>query len=355
MKAVVLVEPEHIEILDIPHPIMTEKDHIIIEVKACGVCGSDVRYYYGENPWALHTLGYNAPSPPNIVLGHEYSGIVREVNSNKNKHLIGKRVVIQPWKGCGTCKFCIAGKEHLCVDTIHTGHGQGWGEMDFYPGAMAEYCLAWGTHIYEIPDKTSFEAAAMNDILGVAVHTVNRAPLYRGAEVLCIGGGPAGIYSALIAIHKGAKQVYILEKSALARKIIEKYNQCVVIDNTKASLKSLLKGKENSFAAIYDSVGDPELFREVSPYLEEMGTYVNMAVQDIPLTLNNHLLSGERTITTASNALYSENKEAIKTIIEGRFDVTGIITHYTTFDTFMDDFNLLLKDPKEAFKVVLRV
>lgn len=354
MKAIVLVGPQDLRVMDVPPPKLTEEDHILLEVRACGVCGSDIRYYHGENPWALHTLGYNAPNPPNIILGHEYSGVVREVKSDRYAHLLGKRVGVQPWKGCGTCPFCRSGRENLCVNTIHMGHGQGWPTMEFYPGAMAEYCIAWGDHVYELSDDTSFEAAAMSDILGVAIHTVGRAPVLPNSDVLCIGGGPAGILSAQIALLRGARGAFLLETSPLAREIIGRYDSCTALEPAPGALADAVERKGSGFSAIYDSVGDPDLFSSALPFLEESGAYVNMAVQDRPLSISPKDLGCERTITSASNALYGENAESIDLISRKAVDVERIITHYAGFNDFLATFDLLLKDPKEAFKVVLR-
>ncbi|GAB1483606.1 (R,R)-butanediol dehydrogenase [Treponema sp.] len=353
MKAVVLISPRNLQILDIPSPKLTEEDHILVEVKACGVCGSDIRYFYGENPWAMHTLGYNAPNPANIVLGHEYAGIVKEVNSKKYSHLLGKRVGVQPWKGCGTCLFCKSGRENLCIHTIHTGHGQGWPTMEYYPGAMAELSIAWADHVYEIPDSISFEAVAMSDILGVARHAVDRAPTKPKSDVLCIGGGPAGLFSGLVALHRGASRAFIMDKSTLARTTAHKFDHCIPINPTNDSLEQIVKDKGSGFSAIYDSVGEPELFNLAIGSLEESGSYINMAVQDQPLTITAKDLGCERIITSSSNALYKENDEAIRMIVKKQIEVEKIISHCTTFDGFLDAFALLLKDPKEAFKVVL--
>ena len=84
MKAIVLVKPETLKLMDIPEPSMTKSNHVIVKVMSCGICGSDIRYWRGENPWALHTLGKHVDNPPNIVLGHEFSGIVVKVNSREN-------------------------------------------------------------------------------------------------------------------------------------------------------------------------------------------------------------------------------------------------------------------------------
>jgi threonine dehydrogenase-like Zn-dependent dehydrogenase len=227
--------------------------------------------------------------------------------------------------------------------------------MDFYPGAMAEYCIAWGDYVTEIPDETSFEAAAMADILGVAIHAAGRAPIRSGSDILCIGGGPAGVYTALMALRKGAKKAFILEKSAIAREIIRKFNSCESFDPGEKAWQDLMRTKRNGFSAIYDSVGASELFEALLPLLEPSGTYINMAVHNLPVSISPSLFGCERIITSASNALYNENKEAVSMIVRKEIEAGKIITHYATFDTFMDNFELLLKDPKEAFKVVLRL
>ena len=92
MKAIVLRGPEKLELTDIPTFKLTEKNHVQVKVKACGICGSDLRYFAGQNPWALHTLGKHVDNPPNLVLGHEFSGEVVEVND-----LQAYKVIFDPW------------------------------------------------------------------------------------------------------------------------------------------------------------------------------------------------------------------------------------------------------------------
>src|SRR5476649_316442 len=95
IPAGVLVSPNRLEIREIPMwPLESygDPDMVLIKVAACGVCGSDFRYFVGENPWAQHTLGRFVPNAPNIVLGHEYAGTVVAVLDKENEHLLGKRV-----------------------------------------------------------------------------------------------------------------------------------------------------------------------------------------------------------------------------------------------------------------------
>ena len=225
MKALVLKKPKILELQYIPEYSLTEEDHVLIKVETCGICGSDLRYWGGENPWSLHTLGRHVDNPPNLVMGHEYAGKVVKVNAKKYEHLLGKRVGVQAFKVCGKCKFCTSGRENLCRKMIHMGHAQGWGEMDFYPGAYAEYCLGWAGLLHGIPDHISYAEASMADILCVAVHVVGRTNIYEESNILCFGGGPAGLSIAQLARIKGARNIFISDPSPLAREVIAKYKK----------------------------------------------------------------------------------------------------------------------------------
>lgn len=350
MKAIVLTKPKRLELRHIPEPNMTDANHVLIKVKACGICGSDIRYWAGENPWALHTLGKHVDNPPNMVMGHEFAGTVEKVNSKENEKWLGQRVGVQSYRVCGTCQFCRTGRENLCRDMIHIGHAQGWGKMDYYPGAYAEYCLGWADLLHPIPAHISFPEAAMSDILCVAVHVVGRTRLYNGAPVLCIGGGPAGLSIAQIAKQNGAGRIMISDPSPIAQSVISNYSNFEIIDPTKTDLKTVVG--QTKFAAIFDSVGTAKTIKTAIPFLEEAGTYVNLAVHSVPLEMNALALGSERAITTSSNAYYSDLKKAFELLNNGLVDVKPWITHRFPLEDFGEAFELLTQTPKAAYKVV---
>ena len=353
MQAVVLKRPKELVLMDIPRPRLTDECHELIQVAACGICGSDVRYWAGENPWALHTLGKHVDNPPNMVLGHEFAGVVVEVNSARFEHLLGRRVGAQAFRTCGVCSLCRSGHENLCRDTVHIGHAQGWGLVDFYPGAYAEYCLAWGDLLHLMPDHVAFEEEAMRDILGVAVHAAGRGGLHEGAVVLCIGGGPLGLCLAQVARSRGAERVFVSDPSQLARDVAGRFEGLVCLDPEVQPVSEALQGRRCT--AIFDTVGTAETMEAALPLLAEAGTYVNLAVHDVPVTLNAARLGSERTITTSSNALYRDEREAHELIGSGTVDVRPMITHRFPLEDFSKAFELLLSVPKEAYKVVFQI
>ena len=339
--------------MEVPAPELKREEHVLISVKACGICGSDFRYWNGENPWALHTLGRHVDNPPNIILGHEYAGVVERVNSAKYEHLLGRRVGVQAYRVCGECEFCRSGRQNLCKGTIHMGHGQDWGAMEFYPGAYAEYCLGWGDLLYPFPEDVSFQDAAMGDIFCVAVHAAGRTKIPKGGTVLCIGGGPAGLSIAQVAKARGAGKVFVTETSPLARRILAQFD-IVVIDPVNQPIRDVLAAHlgRPEVAAIYDSVGSNETLGEALPLLQASGTYVNLAVHATSLSFDAALLGSERTITTSSNASYDDLREAYELIFSGQVKAGPMITHRFPLTEYKQAFDLLLSTPKEAYKVV---
>ncbi len=356
MKAVVLRKPRDLVLLDVPRPVLRLPQEVLIQVGACGICGSDVRYWAGENPWALHTLGRHVDNPPNIILGHEFAGVVVAVNAPHYEPLLGKRVGVQAFRACGECELCQAGHENLCQHTFHVGHAQGWGERPFYPGAYAEYCIGWADLLHVMPEALTFEEAAMRDFLAVAVHAVNRAALKPGATVLCIGGGPVGLSVAQVAKAQGADKIFISDPSPLAQQIIAQFADFTIIDPTSQTLADVIRrdiGQAHAHVhAIFDSVGLEAIPQEAMPLLAEAGTYVNLAVHDVPLHLNASALGSERSMTTSSNALYQDEREAHALLCEGAVDVRPMITHRFPLAQFQKAFDLLLQEPKAAYKVV---
>jgi threonine dehydrogenase-like Zn-dependent dehydrogenase len=350
---VVLRRPKVLELVEVPVSRLTRPEHVLIRVMACGVCGSDLRYWAGDNPWALHTLGHHVDNPPNIILGHEYAGVVAGVNSPEYEHLLGRRVGVQAYRACGECRFCQSGRHNLCKQTIHMGHGQGWGKMDFYPGAYAEYCLGWGDLLYPIPDGVSHEEAAMADIFCVGVHVAGRASIPPNATALCIGGGPAGLSVAQVLRAKGAGRILVAEPSPIAREILARFD-FDVFDPGLESLRDAVARVtgRSAVAAIFDSVGSDETISQAIPLLEECGTYVNLAVHTTSVKLDMAALGSEKTITTSSNAFYRDVQEAYELIFSRRVDAARMISHTLPLAEYQQAFDLLLSTPKQAYKVV---
>ena len=238
IPAALLRGPHDLKLTKIPEFALAD-DQVMIDVAACGICGSDLRYYDGENPWALHTLGKSLPNPPNIVLGHEFAGTV--TTAPNFPELQEKRVAVMSFQTCGECGHCLSGHENLCKRTIHLGHGAGWGTLECYPGGMAERCPAWGTHCYEIPDSMSFEDAAMLDVVGVGVHAARLAKVDSGMSVAVFGVGPIGNAIMQASRAMGADKTYAIDTYDTALAIADECGASLTIDAANADVVTTIR------------------------------------------------------------------------------------------------------------------
>ncbi len=336
MKAVVLKKKEEIAVEDIEIPRLSEPKKKV-KIEACGVCGSDLRYYKGDNPWAIQTLGFNMDNPNDIVIGHEAGGVVEEN---------GEEQLVFPWtfKGCMECEMCLTGKEQLCPDTQHIGHGAGWGEMDHYPGTMAEYCEIWSDRVYPVSDDLKPEEVAMIEPTSVAVHALETSGLKAGSSVAIIGMGSIGLLIAQVARKYGASTIVGTDPRRLP---LEKAEELGVDRPVRIGEESVKEVVENTLDSdgvdyVFDTVGTPETIEEGLSLLRPGGRLTQLAGPLEEISFPYTHLSAEKSIKTSANFNYFDMKTAIDFVERGEVRTKPLITH--RFD---------ISDAKRAFEVAL--
>lgn len=352
IAAALLHRPRDLRLAEIPE-FGLEFDQVLIDIAACGICGSDLRYYHGENPWALHTLGRSLPNPPNIVLGHEFAGTVTDTGSYPQ--LLGKRVAVMSFKTCGECPQCRSGRENLCKRTRHLGHGAGWGNLEYYPGGMAERCPAWGKLCFEMPDALSFEEAALLDVVGVGVHAARIGGVCPGASIAVFGAGPIGNAIMQASRAMGASRTFVVDMYEVALEIAIKCNATAAIEAVEADpVKAIFEANRGACSVVFDTVGSVDTLRKCIALLAEGGTLVNMAVHDMSLTLNSLDIGSERSIKTSCNFLPEEFPLSLSLVESGQIDVKPWITHRFPLREISKAFDVALNKEKHgAFKVII--
>ncbi len=345
-RSVVLKGPGDLRVQTIDIPRIPTAS-VEVELRACGICGSDVRYFQGENPWALHTLGRNVPSPPNMVLGHEVSGVTAD-----GEH---RRVAILAYRACGSCASCRSGRENLCVNMEHFGHSAGWKDMEYFPGGMAEKFNIWKGFAYEIPDSVSFEEATFLDGLAVAIHAMRQGGIRAGARAGVIGLGPIGMLAAQVARSKGARLVSGCDTTALPPALGRKVGLSGMVHGGVDSLRESLRAAgETGFDVLVDTVGTEETISRGLELLDNSGSLVLVAVHEKPVPIRPTLLSAERRITTSANNTYIEFQEAINLLGSGDIRVRELITHRFPIEKAPEAFDVMLhKDERDAYKVII--
>lgn len=194
---------------------------VLVKVRACGVCGTDVHIVEGES----------RSSPP-VVIGHEYAGVVEDFAKGVTGVSAGQLVAVDPNISCGTCFYCRQGLVHLCSHLRALGV-----DID---GGMAEYCIVPVKQIYEIPEHLSAEESAFIEPVSCAIHGIDKAHISVGDTVVIIGGGAIGLLMLQLARTAGAVRVIVVEPLANKRTIAKHLGADEVIDPKEQDVESAI-------------------------------------------------------------------------------------------------------------------
>jgi len=203
MKAVALIEPHRMEVVErpIPHPAPGEA---LIRIRHIGLCGSDLHYYTNGR------IGTSKVTYP-LVLGHEAAGEVVEVGEGVSPSMIGKNYCVEPQAPCGHCKWCMEGRYNLCPHVRFLGSTPN-------DGTMVEY-LAFPAHmLHELPQGMSTLKGAMVEPMSVGYHAALRnGAVIPGRNALIIGSGCIGLCSYLALRKMGISEVHMTEPLDMRR------------------------------------------------------------------------------------------------------------------------------------------
>ena len=182
--------PKETELRDVPVPEIGEDD-LLIEVKAAGICGSDIAYDNGDHPDHL-----NCP----VVLGHEFSGVVSKIGANVKDWKVGDRVVSDnTGYVCGKCFACTTGQYLSCPDRKGLGYGMDGGFTD-YVKITGSLLSKNPNTLFRIPEGVSFdEAAILDPICNAYKAIVQESRIMPGEDIVVFGVGPLGLFSIQIA------------------------------------------------------------------------------------------------------------------------------------------------------------
>jgi 2-desacetyl-2-hydroxyethyl bacteriochlorophyllide A dehydrogenase len=179
MKALVLKAYNQLVYQDVPEPTV-QADDVLIQVKACGICGSDVHGLDGSTGRRI----------PPLIMGHEAAGTIAEIGSSVKDFQPGERVTFDSTVYCGSCSYCRRGEINLCDDRRVLGVACDEHRQD---GAFAEYVAVPQRILYHLPEDVSFEQAAMVEPCSIAVHAVGLTGISLNDTAVVVGAGMIGL------------------------------------------------------------------------------------------------------------------------------------------------------------------
>lgn len=223
MNAAFLVGPRRFDLRNIPEPSCPD-DGLVLDIVACGICGSDLRRWKEGPPYGTD----------GVIPGHEAAGVVSEVGALCSQFSVGDRIAIAPDIHCGDCYYCQRELYNLCDDLKFVGITPG------YPGGFAEKLAISGNTlkngiVNRMPEGLSFRHAAVSEPACSVLATHQKADTQSGDTVVIIGAGPAGCLHIVMAKARGAK-VIVAQRSKTRQELAKRFYPDRVIDVTKEDM-----------------------------------------------------------------------------------------------------------------------
>lgn len=340
MKALVLREYNNLTYEDVPDPVCGP-DEVVIRVRACGICGSDVHGLDGSTGRRI----------PPLVMGHEASGEIVEKGPNVMNFTIGERVTFDSTIYCGVCTYCRAGMINLCENRRVLGVSCDEYRRD---GAFAEYVAVPGHILYRLPEGMSFAKAAMVEPVSIAFHAVERSRPPLNASAVVIGAGVIGLFIVQILKAAGAGLVIAVDTDAGRRAISESLGADSAIDPLACdAVKTIYDITGGGAARTYEAVGIPSTVKLAIESLKKGGEaiLVGNLVPETAVPLQK--IVARQLSVLGSCASNGEYPACLDMISRGTVDTGPILSATAPLSEGFSWFNRLYNREPGLLKVLL--
>ncbi len=322
MKSAVFYGKHDLRVEEHEMPKVGPKD-VLIQVKACGVCGTDVHIYEGDK-------GAAEVTPPTI-LGHEFSGVIAEVGSEVTNYKAGDRVCIDPNCYCGACEPCRNGVVHYCEHMI------GYGTT--VNGGFAEYCAVNERQVYKLGANTSFEQGAMTEPVACCLHGMDMCEIRPGHQVVVIGGGMIGLLMLQLSRLAGAAKVALLEPVESKREVGKKLGADICIDPIHEDVKARLKEEGMTWVnTVIECVGRPSTIEQAIDIAGNKAVVMmfGLTKPDETISVKPFEIFRKELVLKASYINPYTQKRALDLIDSGRLDVSSMVYEVADLDELAD-------------------
>jgi NADPH2:quinone reductase len=317
VRAVVIDEPGKIRVTEVPDP-EAGPGEVLIEVGACGVCGTDLHIAAGEFP----------PTPYPIVPGHEFAGTIAAVGPDvEGGWQVGDKVAVDPSLFCGHCRQCRRGRGNLCENWNATG--------DTVDGAFAERVTVPADTVYALPENLDFQQGALIEPVSCAVHGLRRLGVEVGERVLVVGAGTMGLIMSQLLVASGA-QVSVVDLAESKLGLAQELGAVEVATSTKELSR-------RGFDAAVDATGAPRAIQDAFDALDRGGRLEVFGVADgaARIDLSPFRIYNDEITIVGSMAVLNSYGEAVELVANGTIAAKRLISHTLPLDGFEEALELV--------------
>jgi L-iditol 2-dehydrogenase len=342
VKALLLKEYRKLEIVEMPDPV-PGPDEILVRIKACGICGSDIHGYDGRTGRRI----------PPLIMGHEASGIVEEAGPGVFQFRSGDRITFDSTVYCGTCFFCRRGEINLCDN--RNVLGVSCAEYRKH-GAFAEL-LALPQHIvYRLPDAVSFEQAAMIEALSIAVHAVQRASINLAVSVVVVGAGMIGQLVIQASRQAGCGQLMAIDLDDSRLQMAIRFGADLTIHADSPDLQAQILDATNGRGAdiAFEVAGTDASFNTAVGCLRKGGTLTLIGNLSPKVEMPLQQIVTREIALIGSCASSGEYPACIELLARGKVDVLPLMTAYVALEEGPVWFERLYRREAGLMKIILK-
>lgn len=310
-----------------------------IRIRKASICGTDCHIYQWDEWSAEHV------KPP-MPVGHEYAGVVEEVGELVQNVKAGDRVSGEGHIVCGSCRNCLGGKQHFCVNTKGVGVDR--------DGSFAEFLVIPAKNVVKLPDNVPDEIASIFDPFGNAVHTALKFDLV-GEDVLITGAGPIGSMAAAVAHHCGARHVVLTDFNEYRLGLAKEIDPRVVTVNlNESSVEEAVQqlGMREGFDVGLEMSGSPQALNNMLLNMKHGGGIGLLGLQgkEVPINLNKIIMGGLTVVGIYGREMF-ETWYKMSAMVQSGLDLSKMITHRLDFRDYEKGFEAMLSG--KSGKVVL--
>jgi L-iditol 2-dehydrogenase len=342
MRALQLTDYKRLEMVDLPIPDPGD-DEVLIAVRACGICGSDVHGYDGSTGRRI----------PPLVMGHEAAGTVAAVGKSVKAFREGDRVTFDSTVYCGLCFFCERGERNLCDarEVVGVSTAQ-FRRM----GAFAEYIVVPERIVHRLPDEMPFAHAALIEAVSVAVHAVSLSRIQLNDTVVIVGAGMIGLLTLQAALRAGAGTAIVLDLDDTRLALAQKMGATRVFNANKeglvAEILELTQGRGADVALECVGTGPAVALAIESVRKGATVTLVGNVAPMIELGLQSIVTRQLRLQGSCASA--GEYPASIALMSRGAIQVEGLLSAVAPLEEGAAWFDRLYRREPGLMKVVLR-
>lgn len=337
MKAIVIPNPNEIEIREVPMPEVKEGE-ALLKVKYVGICGADVASFTGNQPFTTY---------PRIP-GHEFSAEIVTIPENDKGLRAGDIVTCNPYFNCGECYSCKRGFVNCCTDNQTMGVQR--------DGAFCEYIAMPVKRIYHGKGLSAKELALIEPF-SISQHAVSRAEIKKTDKVLVIGAGPIGLFALLAAKHKCAK-IAVADVLDNRLELAKQYGADAVVNTKEKSLEQFTKEftDGDGFDVCIEACGAPETFLGCIDSAAFAANIILIGNGKRETTFNHSvLLKKELNIHGSRNAMKQDFLDNIDAVASGRADVMKMVSGIYDMSQALDAFKALSNNDGTLAKLLIKI